>query len=508
MKRCLFAAVSMCALCILNACGGGASGANGGGGAGGGGSQVATHFAVTAPTTASVSTFFSITVVALDGSNNTVFGYSGTVHFTSSDPQAVLSADSTLTKGTATFSASLSNLGSQTITATDTVTATITGTSNSIEVATNSNLHGFQATGDMGTERAAHTATLLANGKVLIAGGFNSTDVLATAELFDPAAGTFTPTGAMTTARFSHTDTLLANGKVLVTGGSDNLGDLATHDSHTATLRAKGKALVTGVSDNSGDLATAELYDPATGTFTATGAMSEVRSEHTATLLGNGKVLVAGGAADNVAELYDPATGTFTATGELIVGGRWGCTATLLNDGTVLIAGGRDSEDVFDAFPLNDAELFNPATGTFTATGAMTQFRYNHTASLLKNGKVLLTGGFNGVPVPDAELFDPTTGSFSPTGIMGTARAQHTATLLNDGTVLVAGGFSFVAPGSFSSTEAFDPATNKFTPTGPMGTPRFLHTATRLNNDLVLVTGGQSTITIPEVFASSAELYK
>jgi Galactose oxidase, central domain/Kelch motif len=452
----------------------------------GGGSHVATHFTVTAPATVSVSIFFGVTVLALDASNNTVADYSGTVHLTSSDPQAVLSGDSTLTNGTGYFSESLTSLGGQTITATDILTATITGTSNSIEVATNSNLHGFQATGDMGPERAAHTATLLTNGKVLVTGGFNSTDILATAELFDPATGTFTPTGAMTTARFSHTATLLANGKVLVTGGSD----------------------ITGLFDNSGDLATAELYDPATGTFTATGAMSEPRSEHTATLLANGKVLMAGGAVGNAAELFDPATGSFTATGELIVGGRWGCTATLLNDGTVLIAGGRDSEDVFDAFPLNDAELFNPATGTFTATGLMTQFRYEHAAALLNNGQVLLTGGFNGNPLQDAELFDPTKGSFSRTGPMGTPRAEHTATLLDDGTVLVAGGFSFVAPGYSSSAEVFDPTTNKFTPTGPMGAARFLHTATLLNNGLVLVTGGQSTITIPVVFASSVELYK
>jgi hypothetical protein len=519
MKRSLSAAMSMCALYFLSACGGGASGgsgangANGGGGGvtgGGGGTRVATHFTVTAPATISPGTFFAVTVLALDASNNPVAGYSGTVHFTSSDPQAALSGDSTLTTGTGSFLQSLASLGGQTITATDTVTATITGSSNSIDVDSNSSLHGFQATGAMGTARAAHTATLLANGKVLITGGFNDTEVLATAELFDPVMGTFTPAaGAMTTPRFSHTATLLANGKVLVAGGSSTLGDLATHDSHTATLLHKGTALVTGASDTSGgDLATADLYDPATGTFTATGPMTEVRSEHTATLLGNGKVLVAGGASDNVAELYDPASGTFTAAGQLVVGGRWGCTATLLNDGTVLIAGGRDAEDVFDAFPLNDAELFDPTTGSSTATPAMTQFRYSHTASLLNNGQVLLTGGFNGNPVPDADLFNPTTGSFSPTGTMSTARAEHTATLLNDGTVLVAGGFSYAAPGSFSSAELFDPATNKFTAAGPMGAGRFLHTATRLNDGTVLVTGGESTITLPEVFASSANLYK
>jgi hypothetical protein len=195
----------------------------------------------------------------------------------------------------------------------------------------------------------------------------------------------------------------------------------------------------------------------------------------------------------------------FTPTGDLVVGGRWGCTATLLDDGTVLIAGGRDDENVFDGFPLNDAELFNPVTGTFRATGS-TQFRYDHTATLLNNGQVLVTGGFNGSPIQDAELFDPTSGSFSLTGFMGSPRADHTATLLNDGTVLVAGAFSF--NGVIASAEVFDPTTGKFSPTGSMETGRFLHTSTRLANGEVLVTGGQSTITIPEVFASSAELYK
>jgi hypothetical protein len=510
MKRSPVLAFLACALSVLSACGGGASGGNNGGG----GSQVATHFTVTAPSTAAVSTFFGFTVLALSASNQTVTGYTGTVHFTSSDPQAVLSADSTLTSGAGTFSASLTSVGNQTITATDTATATITGVSGTIDVATNSNVHGFHPTGAMETERAAHTATLLANGKVLITGGFNSTDVLATAELFDPATGTFTATGTMTSVRFSHTATLLANGpaatngKVLITGGSNNLAALSTHDSHRAPLFAKGNVVAMGESDSSDDLATAELFDPATGTFTATGAMSELRSEHTATSLKNGKVLIACGTADNVAELFDPATGTFTSTGDLVVGGRWGCTATLLDDGTVLIAGGRDAEDVFDAFSLNNAELFNPDTGTFTATGAMTDFRYGHTAALLNSGKVLLAGGTNGNSLQDAELFDPAAKTFSATGNMSSPRANHTATLLNDGTVLVAGGFSFFpAPGgSFATAEIFDSATNMFTLTGPMGTPRSLHTATRLNDGRVLITGGGSNGN--PGFVKSAELYK
>ena len=357
-------------------------------------------------------------MLALDASNRTVTGYSGTVHFTSSDPQAVLSGDSTLTNGAGTFSASLAGPGSETITATDTITAKITGSSNSIEVATNSNVHGFQATGDMGTERAAHTATLLANGKVLVAGGFNSTDNLATAELFDPATGTFTPTGTMATSRFSHTATLLAhgptatNGKVLIAGG-------------TADPKA-------------------ELFDPATGTFTAAGAMTELRSQHTATLLTNGKVLLAGGTVDNAAELFDPATGSFALTGAMITGDLMAPTATLLNDGTVLITGGFN----FDDGTFASAELYNPATGTFTATGDMTQPRANHTATLLDNGKVLVTGGFDAQAhtVATAELFDPATGSFSTTGAPISVHTYHAATLLNDGIALVVGGFLFPNP--------------------------------------------------------------
>jgi WD40 repeat protein len=508
MKSSGLLAVTIFALYILSACGGGSSTTVGGGGGGGGGSQVATHFSVTAPATASAGTSFSITVIALDASNTVVVGYGGTVHLTSSDAQAALPADSTLVNGTKNFSVTLESAGSQTITATDTVTPAITGSSNSIDVTANPNAHGFQPAGDMGTERAAHTATLLPNGNVLIAGGFNSTEVLATAELFDPVTGTFTATGTMTSTRFLHTATLLANGKVLITGGSDNLTALSTHVSRSRTVLANGK-VPAGAPVSSFDLDTAELYDPATGTFTVTGTMSEVRSEHTATLLTNGKVLVAGGTADNVAELYDPAAGSFTPTsGMLVVGGRWACTATLLNDGTVLIAGGRDDENVFDAFPLNNAELFDPTTGTFAATGSMTQFRYDHTATLLNSGpnsgQVLLAGGFNGNPVSDAELFDPTTGSFSRTGSMSSPRADQTATLLNDGTVLMAGAFSFSAP--LASAEVFDRTASAFAPTGSMETPRYIHTATLLNSGEVLVTGGSPDLLLTAL--SSAELFK
>ena len=343
-------------------------------------------------------------------------------------------------------------------------------------------LHGFQATGDMGTGRVSHTATLLTNGKVLVAGGSNNSGNLATAELFDPATGTFTAIGTMTTARWSYTATLLAHGPA----------------------STNGKVLLAGGPGGN----TAELFDPATGTFAATGSMTGPRSEHTATLLNNGKVLLAGGGgAPLTAELFDPATGTFTATGAMTQF-RVAPTATLLNDGTVLITGGYDAN--LDSFAT--AELFNPATGTFTATaGAMTAARSEHIATLLNSGKVLVTGGIdsNGDILASAELFDPTTGSFSPTGALGSVHAFHTATLLNDGTVLVAGGFFFPNPpgdGS-ASAEVFDPTTNKFTPTGSLGTARYLHTATRLNNGQVLITGGLLK-TNPSLVLNSAELYK
>ena len=488
MKSSLAAIFSVFVLCFMNACGGSSNA----GGGGGGGSHMATHISVTAPATAFVGASFTVKVVAVDASNKAVTSYSGTVHFTSSDPQAVLSGDSTLTNGSGTFSASLTSLGNQTITAADTVTATITGSSNPIDIATDPSLHGFQPTGEMGTQRSAHTATLLDNGKVLITGGFNSTNVLASSEVYDPATGTFISSATMTTVRVSHTATLLAhgpaatNGKVLITGGSDNVALRGFIDSH--------------------DLATAELFDPATGTFTATGAMSERRSEHTATLLANGKVLLACGTNDNVAELFDPATGSFTSTGHLIAGGRWGCTATLLDDGTVLITGGRDLYDVFDGGGILTAELFDPAAGTFTASGVMTQFRYSHTAALLNSGKVLLTGGINGDPVQDTEIFDPTTKTFSHAALMKSPRANHTATLLDDGTVLVAGGYSVAAP-ALATVDVFNPVTDSFTPAGNLGTPRLLHTATRLNNGKVLITGGQSSVQTG-VTVSSAELYK
>src|SRR5215472_5624524 len=307
--------------------------------------------------------------------------------------------------------------------------------------------HGFNATGSMTTARLSHTATLLQNGKVLIAGGTDSNgNPSATAELFDAASGTFTPTtGNMGVARSSHTATLLTSGKVLIAGGTG---------SGTGTP-------------------TAELFDPATGTFSPTsGAMTAPRTSHTATLLTDGKVLLAGGTdttgvAQQTAELFDPVTGTFTATAGKMGTARTAQTATLLSSGRVLVAGGFGAAGA----PTATAEIFDPSAGSFTATtGNMSVAHAYHTATLVPaSGKVLVTGGEDAVGNPEAtaELFDSSAGTFAATASpMMTARYQHTANLLTDGTVLVMGGSA--GGGALPLAEVFDPTSTGFSQTGSM----------------------------------------
>jgi hypothetical protein len=324
--------------------------------------------------------------------------------------------------------------------------------------------HGFKATGSMAAPRIAHTATLLNTGKVLLAGGTDgSGNPIATAELYDPATGSFSATGSMGTARAHFAATLLASGKVLVTGGLNPPGN---------------------------PLATAELYDPTTGTFTpTTGSMQFVHASHTATLLKTGKVLVAGWG-NAYAELFDPSTGTFTQTGNMAAA-RVGHTATLLSTGKVLVTGGISGAPPATTV-LGEAELYDPASGSFTPVlGSLATARQSHTASLLSDGKVLVAGGLDsaGNATATAEVFDPTTQLFTATkGSMGTARAYHTATVLNDKTVLVTGGDA--GSGPLATAELYDPTAETFSPTGSMGVSRSDHTASLLPDGAVLVTGG------------------
>ena len=293
----------------------------------------------------------------------------------------------------------------------------------------------FSSAGNMTTARAQHTASLLntgtTSGDVLLAGGFTATSFTATAELFDPANNSFTATaGSMTTPRYAHTATVLQNGQVLIAGGRS-------------------------VNTGAGFLSSAELYNPSTGTFTATGSMTTARFSHTATLLSNGKVLIAGGKSDgttylDTAELYDPTSGTFTAIASTMGSPRDAHTATLLSDGTVLLAGGGIASTGFLTV-TGSADIYNPATNTFTPLAASLSVpRAYHTATLLPSGTVLLVGGGNSSDpsvgefqaLSSVEIYNPTSKTFSFGASLNFARGFFASTLLGNGNVLAEGGFN------------------------------------------------------------------
>jgi hypothetical protein len=353
----------------------------------------------------------------------------------------------------------------------------------------------FTPTGNMQHARSSHTATVLADGKVLMAGGVIRADPLclggiSSAELYDPAADSFTPTSSMRALRYAHTATLLSNGEVLVTGGFGSGDDCED-------LGEPGQTK-------------AELYSPSSGSFSTTGSMAKGRGGHTATLLSNNKVLVVGGGDQGggqlpfygngsiAAELYDPGTGVFALTGSMSTA-RLAHTATLLTNGKVLISGGVPTSL---SQPTVTAEIYDPGTGSFAPTGSMATARAGHTATLLQDGRVLITGGYtdftNGEPHASstAELYDPVTGSFSATGPMGVSRYAQTATLLSNGMVLVAGGAD-------STAELYDSSTGSFSPTGGMEIGRRGHTATLLQDGTVLFSGGDYFPVL-----ATAELYK
>jgi len=350
----------------------------------------------------------------------------------------------------------------------------------------------FTASGNMLTPRAGHSATLLQNGKVLIAGGISNGSYLASAELYDPATGTFTGTGSMTTARELHRAILLADGRVLITGGAGGTdqspaaisaeiydpssgsfsatGDMIIGQGwHAATLLGNGSVLIAGNGES------AQVYDPVAGRFTLTGPYAgptEASFISTATLLAGGKVLVTGcteGCSAGMEQTYDPDTNSFSITG----GADPGCgtdicwfpgvnTATLLLDGRTLIAGSGD-----DDFPA-EAEIYDASAGAFTSIGNTAAPHEFSTATLLPDGRVLIAGSQlpGGSGDPTAELYDPGSGQLAAAGNMTTGRHSHTATLLPDGTVLIAGGFS-AWPGSTASVEIYRPALGQQTAMTP-----------------------------------------
>jgi len=331
----------------------------------------------------------------------------------------------------------------------------------------------FNKTGSMNAARQYHTATLLANGEVLVTGGDNFTDgFLASAELYNPATGKWTFTGSMIVPRVDHDAVLLQNGQVLVAGGYNA---------------------------SPGYLASAELYNPANGTWTATGSMTTGRAGFVMTLLPNGQVLAAGGDGFlTSAELYNLATGTWTATGSMTVANdtNW---AVLLQNGEV--------------FVLND-NLYNPSTGTWTATARDPIFAHAPLA-LLPNGDVFAAGTIQG-----DSLYNPSTNqwtNFAPPPCTTTRQScEGGGALLATGKVLVAGGITQVPGQPYPTDETnglaalLDPSTLTWTTTASMKESRVGETVTVLLNGQVLFAGGETFDKSRGALTpiASAELYK
>jgi hypothetical protein len=307
---------------------------------------------------------------------------------------------------------------------------------------------------------------------------------LAACALALPAAaqGSFTRVGDTIVGRNLCQVALLADGRVLVTGGT------RTGESGTVFNRE------------------AEIYDPATQSFSATGPMSSPRIDHAVVTLQDGRVLVLGGttngtAALNSAEVFDPTAGAFKATASMGAP-RDDPSATLLGDGRVLVAGGNFSQGE-DIYFVVVAELYDPATDRFSISGRMQTPRIYHTAQRLPDGRVLIVGGLgqdplgpNVIAVRDVEAFDPATGEFTVIGQLSEGRSRPQLTLLEDGKVLVSGGVGLDAQQNIvisSTLEVFDPAAGTSSTPVSMSMPRREHAAVALADGRVLLAGGTTT---------------
>ena len=296
----------------------------------------------------------------------------------------------------------------------------------------------------------------------------------------------------------SPTPTAPASGGEQAPGSIEEISQMSTtRGCHTSTLLPDGKVLITGGQKRDNTVQdSAEIFDPATRKFSPAGQMSMARVCHSAVTLPNGKILIVGGTGLTTAELYDPATGTFAQTGNLNHGRDELITATLLKNGKVLVTGGLDSNGKM----MSSAELYDPATGTFSETGSMNETRTNHSATLLPDGRVLILAGgiadFGNEPNivrSTAELYDPATGKFTMTGGLATARYKHGAVLLPNGKVLIVGGSDTRQLGGLiTGAEMYDPATGRFSPAGNLNFGRYKveNTVFLLPSGKVLVAGG------------------
>lgn len=385
--------------------------------------------------------------------------------------------------------------------------------------------NAWSAGGTMKAWHPYHTTVAMEHGHVLLVGARGSWSRGAVPERYDTATDTWSLASCLPSSRAGHTVTLMGNGKVLLAGGSADdraaAQETPCYDpttrtwapgeplptlrvNHTATLLTNGKVLLAGGSDGSSCVASALCYDPVTNTWSGAGSMITARIQAVAARLQNGKVLVVGGSDRTSylasAELYDPDTDTWSSAGSMTTA-RILHTATLLPSGKVLVTGGTGMMP--GTPPFASAELYDPATNTWSTVASMTTARRYHTATLMANGKVLVVGGTDGTYfLNTVELYDPALNMWTPKAHLTTSRDFHSATLLPDGKVLVVGGRS--DGGLLASAEYYDPILDSWPSAGNMAWARYAHASVHMDDGTVMLVGGGDSYSL----LSTVEFWK
>ena len=511
---------------------------------------VATHLLVTAESnTVTAGAAMSVTVNALDNSGAIVSSYSGTVHFTSTDSQAMLPADTALSGGTTTVLVTLKTAGTQTITAGDTASKLAVGTSGSITVngsaQTVSITSGNPPDGIAGRTYYPYRCS---NSPVVWCGGFPLTasgGVPPYNWSWAGASGSSTPPGLSidSSGRCPLNANLHFDWRITCfpeAAGTYNVtitvSDSASPPNNTSanyTINITNPPppqinMTPAPSEGAIDLSYNFKFTATDGlaplTWSQTGALppglnlaSDGTLSGTPTATGSFPITMM--VVDSVSRSAPPQNFTievaahgFKLTGRMSVPKVFH-TVTLLQDGKVLVAGGANKvaanlppRGTFTVYA--STETYDPATRTLSLISSMLSMREFHTATLLNTGKVLIAGGWDGESrLATAEIFNPVAGTFTATSNMTTARQGHQASLLSDGKVLITGGSGLDGTGNLvalSAAEIFDPSAGTFTSTGSMSIGRTQHTQTSLKDGKVLLAGGRdsagNTITTAEIY--------
>jgi hypothetical protein len=362
------------------------------------------------------------------------------------------------------------------------------------------------------------TSTATNKAGVLLTGGENTTGSLGSSSFYNFALKAFEPTGQLQVPRYSHTATTLQNGNVVVIGGATSFPReyqfaavtglaevyhpaslsfspsgtmLVPRWQHTATLLPDGKVLVTGGGDGNGNSVTqAELYDPASGSFTAAGTSMAFTDSSSAIVLTQpgvpAEVLVFGGSSSNQTQIWSEASRSFSAGPEMVTMQNSFPAPVLNGSGDDVIAGGVDSSG-----PTARVQVFSPASRSFQSADSLERQRVGLTLTRLSSGALLAAGGaLNSMPTAELEaggasswqLLSGGSGCPGGSGCMQDFRRYHTATLLPDGTVFLAGG-SNADNVPVPTTEIFTPATGQFT-AGPIDSPQAFHTANFISSSM------------------------